>query len=133
MMQIHCPFCGPRDQDEFVYVGNASVVYPPLDAPREVWCDAVFYHDNPRGWVHELWQHVHGCRSFLVIVRHTVTHEIASVRLAHPGEAAAMAATAPATDPAPDAAAAAPAAPTTAASATAEAAGEPPVRVEPAE
>ncbi|MEM6423051.1 MAG: sarcosine oxidase subunit delta [Pseudomonadota bacterium] len=90
MMRIDCPICGPRDHDEFIYVGNADVVWPALDAPQEAWCDAVFFHDNPRGMVREIWQHVHGCGAFLLIERDTLTHEIARVTLAHPGEAAAL-------------------------------------------
>jgi sarcosine oxidase subunit delta len=39
----------------------------------------VFIRDNPRGAHHEYWQHVHGCRQWLRVVRDTVTHEIAAV------------------------------------------------------
>lgn len=90
MIRIDCPFCGPRDHDEFTYIGNAAVVYPPLDAPAEAWCEAVFFHHNPRGRVHELWQHTLGCGAFLVIERDTATHEIFSVRLANEADMAAM-------------------------------------------
>ncbi|MEM6678817.1 MAG: sarcosine oxidase subunit delta [Pseudomonadota bacterium] len=92
MMLIHCPFCGPRDQSEFTYLGDASITYPPLDAPYEAWCDAIFLRENPRGVAVELWQHTLGCRSFLKIVRNTLTHEILSVEYASPTMAAAMAA-----------------------------------------
>ncbi|MEM8625917.1 MAG: sarcosine oxidase subunit delta [Pseudomonadota bacterium] len=91
MMRINCPFCGPRDQDEFSYEGDASVLYPSLDAPREAWCEAVFFRKNPRGRVLELWQHIHGCRAFLVVERDTATHEILSVTYANQAVAAAVA------------------------------------------
>ncbi|MEL7348285.1 MAG: sarcosine oxidase subunit delta [Pseudomonadota bacterium] len=91
MIRIDCPFCGPRDMDEFTYIGNADVAWPPLDAPQEAWCEAVFFHDNPRGMVRELWQHTLGCRSFLIIERDTLTHEIGRVTMAHPAEVAALA------------------------------------------
>ncbi|MEO0427778.1 MAG: sarcosine oxidase subunit delta [Pseudomonadota bacterium] len=91
MMRIACPFCGPRDHDEFSYEGDASVHHPPLDAPREAWCEAIFMRENRRGVVQELWQHVHGCRCWLVIERDTGTHEILTVRYATPGIEAAMA------------------------------------------
>ncbi|MEM9781642.1 MAG: sarcosine oxidase subunit delta [Pseudomonadota bacterium] len=83
MMRIACPYCGERDEAEFTYIGSADVVYPPLDAPAEAWCEALFFHENRRGRVNELWCHTHGCGSYLVIERDTATHEIFSVRLAN--------------------------------------------------
>lgn len=91
MLRIPCPFCGPRDQTEFTYEGDASVVYPPLDASTEAWFEAVYLRENPRGPVRELWHHLHGCRAFLVVERDTLTHAIGTVTLAHPGMAEALA------------------------------------------
>ncbi|MEO0819240.1 MAG: sarcosine oxidase subunit delta [Pseudomonadota bacterium] len=91
MIRINCPFCGPRDHSEFSYEGDGSVVYPPLDAPHEAWCDAVYLRQNARGPALELWQHVGGCRAFLLIERDTLSHEIRSVRYATPGMAEALA------------------------------------------
>ncbi len=90
MLRISCPVCGPRDHTEFVYEGDATVVYPALDAPEEAWFEAVFLRENPRGPHRELWHHVQGCRSVLVVERDTLTHEIGAVRLAHPGMAEAL-------------------------------------------
>ena len=90
MLRIHCPFCGERDHSEFSYGGDASVEYPALDAPAEAWHDAVYLRDNPRGLQAETWQHLHGCRQWLVVERDTLTHEIRSVRLAHDGIADAL-------------------------------------------
>lgn len=87
-MRIPCPFCGLRDHDEFTQEGDASVVYPPEDAPPQDWLDAVHLRNNPRGPHRELWRHVHGCGAWLVVERDTVTHAIGAVRLAHPGMAA---------------------------------------------
>ena len=36
----------------------------------------VYERDNPLGWHREWWLHVGGCRRLLVIVRHTLSHEI---------------------------------------------------------
>ncbi|HUF87129.1 MAG TPA: sarcosine oxidase subunit delta [Thermohalobaculum sp.] len=83
MLRIPCPFCGPRDETEFSYEGDASVTYPALDAPEEDWFEAVFLRDNPRGPHTELWHHANGCRAFLVVERDTLSHEIRSARLAH--------------------------------------------------
>lgn len=85
MLRIPCPFCGPRDHTEFSYIGDASVEIPALDASEEAWFEAVFLRENPRGPLREMWQHVQGCRCFLVVERDTLTHEITGARLAHPG------------------------------------------------
>jgi sarcosine oxidase subunit delta len=85
MIRINCPFCGERDHSEFGYGGDASIVYPALDASVEEWHDAVFLRENIRGVQSETWQHTNGCRMWLVIERDTVTHEIHSVKPAHPG------------------------------------------------
>ena len=90
MIRIPCPFCGTRDHSEFAYGGDGSITYPDLDAPKEAWHDAVFLRDNTCGIQFETWQHVHGCRMWLVIERDTMTHEIHSVRPAHPGLASAL-------------------------------------------
>jgi sarcosine oxidase subunit delta len=36
----------------------------------------VYERDNPRGWHREWWLHVGGCRRLLLVVRHTLSHEI---------------------------------------------------------
>ena len=80
MLRIVCPYCGERDQVEYVYAGDATRGMPELaDADLDRWTDWVFIRDNPRGEHREFWQHVHGCRQWLFVVRDTVTHEIMSV------------------------------------------------------
>ncbi len=93
MIRIPCPFCGTRDHSEFAYGSDGSIQYPALDATRKEWHDAVFLRDNICGVQTETWQHVQGCRMWLLIERDTMTHEIHSVRPAHPGLASV-----PATD-----------------------------------
>ena len=90
MIRIDCPFCGLRDHSEFSYGGDASIEYPPLDAPVKDWHDAVFLRENICGHQSETWHHVQGCRMWLVIERDTMTHEIYSIRPAHSGMAKAM-------------------------------------------
>jgi len=70
--------------------GDASITYPALDAPIEQWHDAVFLRENIRGMQSETWQHVSGCRMWLIVERDTMTHEIASVRPADPAIATAL-------------------------------------------
>ena len=90
MIRIPCPFCGERDHSEFSYGGDASIEYPALDAPAEDWLQAVFQRENIRGVQTETWQHVNGCRLWLIVERDTMTHEIHSVRPAHGGMAQAL-------------------------------------------
>lgn len=85
MIRIDCPFCGVRDHSEFTYEGDATIEYPALDASEEAWFDAVFLRNNPRGPHREFWRHLSGCGSFVEVARDTLTHEITSVKLAHPG------------------------------------------------
>jgi len=42
----------------------------------------VYLRDDPAGEHRELWYHEHGDRSWLVVTRNTVTHEITNVELA---------------------------------------------------
>jgi heterotetrameric sarcosine oxidase delta subunit len=81
MLIIHCPHCGPRDHTEFSYGGDATVRRPEDGASVETWFDYVYLRDNPRGPHRELWHHVQGCRSWVVVTRDTLTHAIDSVRL----------------------------------------------------
>ncbi len=90
-MRIPCPFCGDRDKAEFTYEGDATAIRPALDAPAEDWLKAVYLRENPKGPHQELWRHVLGCRSFVIVERDTLTHEITGSRLAHPGMARAVA------------------------------------------
>ena len=83
MLLINCPWCGPRDETEFSYGGDATVVRPAMDeADPKVWLDYVFMRDNPRGAHREYWHHASGCRQWLVVERDTLTHEIGACRLA---------------------------------------------------
>ena len=91
MLRIPCPFCGPRDHSEFDYAGDATVEHPALDAPIGDWVDAVYVRDDPKGTHTELWRHTRGCRCWLAVRRDTLTHEIASTWIVHPGLAAALA------------------------------------------
>lgn len=90
MIRIDCPYCGERDHSEFTYGGDASVVYPALDASVEAWHEAVYLRENICGMQSETWHHVSGCRMWLVVERDTMTHEIQSVRPAHDGIAKAL-------------------------------------------
>lgn len=85
MLRIPCPYCGVRDEVEFRYRGDASVVRPAGDAAPEAFLAYVYERANPQGWHLEWWLHAGGCRQLLKVVRHTGTHAIAAVGL--PGDA----------------------------------------------
>ena len=80
-----------RDHSEFSYGGDASVEYPALDALESEWLEAVFQRENLDGVVLETWQHLQGCRMWIVVERDTRTHAIHSVRPAHEGVEQALA------------------------------------------
>ncbi len=82
MLLIPCPFCGPRPEDEFAYGGDATLVTPKEENNVEAIADYIFLRDNPRGWHKEFWTHRYGCRRWMIVERHTVTHKIKSVSLA---------------------------------------------------
>jgi len=84
-MIINHPLLGPRDAQEFVYLGDASLIdRPDWRAPDALdrFVDYAYLRDNPAGLHRELWYHEQGDRSWLVVTRNTLTHEIASVELA---------------------------------------------------
>ncbi len=82
MLLISCPFCGPRSEDEFAFGGDATLDTQKEDSSTELFADKLFLRANPKGWHKELWTHRYGCRRWLIIERHTVTHQIRSVSLA---------------------------------------------------
>ena len=86
MLRIVCPYCGERDQVEYVYAGDATAAMPALaDGDLDRWSDWVFVRDNPKGEHREYWQHAQGCRQWLRVVRDTVTHEVRAVTPARDG------------------------------------------------
>ncbi|MEO5785638.1 MAG: sarcosine oxidase subunit delta [Casimicrobiaceae bacterium] len=80
MLLIPCPWCGPRNQVEFTYGGDATVRRPPADAPESAWVDYVYFRDNPCGPLDELWLHGAGCRQWIVVRRDTRNHDILGSR-----------------------------------------------------
>ena len=78
MMEIDCPHCGPRAQTEFAYERTLdSIVTLAMPATEAV--ARLYARTNPRGLDDELWRHSFGCRQWLVLRRHRVSHEIVSV------------------------------------------------------
>ncbi|SNS70151.1 sarcosine oxidase subunit alpha/sarcosine oxidase subunit delta [Asanoa hainanensis] len=82
MLSVPCPWCGPRDETEFRYGGQAHVAYPddPATLSDAEWAEYLFMHDNPKGWFAERWFHTAGCRRWFDVVRHTVTYAFEAPR-----------------------------------------------------
>lgn len=77
MLRIPCPHCGIRDYTEFHYAGDATKLRPAHGAgDLRAWHDYVFLFDNPKGTHLEYWQHVEGCRQWLLLERDTATNMV---------------------------------------------------------
>lgn len=84
-MLIPHPILGPRDAEEFTYLGDARLLDRPdgmAEDAVERFIDYVYLRDNPAGEHRELWFHEQGDRSWLVVTRNTLTHEILGAELA---------------------------------------------------
>jgi sarcosine oxidase subunit delta len=92
MLLIHCPWCGPREETEFSYGGEANIVRPEdSDALSDAeWADYLFMRKNTRGRFQEQWAHASGCRRWFTVERDTVSNEIISVsRIGEPARGGA--------------------------------------------
>ena len=86
MLQITCPWCGPRAESEFSCGGEAHIARP-LDTDAlsdEQWGDYLFMRKNPKGLHREQWLHASGCRRWFNAERHTVSY--AFTQFYKPGE-----------------------------------------------
>ena len=97
-MIINHPLLGPRDAAEFYYLGDASLMDRPdwqaSDAAEQFY-EYQYLRDNAAGEHREFWYHEHGDRSWLVVTRDTLTHEITKVELARDVALAKQAGAAP--------------------------------------
>ena len=76
MLQITCPWCGPRAESEFSCGGEAHIVRP-LDTDGlddKQWGDYLFMRKNPKGQHFEQWHHSQGCRRWFNAERDTVSY-----------------------------------------------------------
>ena len=98
MLLLPCPYCGPRDETEYHYGGQAHLPYPesPAELTDEEWAQYVFYRDNPKGPFAERWMHSVGCRRWFNVVRDTISYEVLAVYKLDDPRPVAGSATAPA-------------------------------------
>ncbi|WP_299142022.1 sarcosine oxidase subunit delta [uncultured Tateyamaria sp.] len=82
-MRLPCPICGARDVREFYYQGAAEMLRRPAeDAGEAAWDNYLHLRDNPAGDLEELWSHDAGCGAWLVVTRHTGSHDVKGAVLA---------------------------------------------------
>ncbi len=77
-MQIFtCPFCGPRDEREFHFAGEAGKSRPDTTSKisDEAWATYVFSQRNDMGAAREIWCHL-TCHELFAMERDTVTMEV---------------------------------------------------------
>jgi heterotetrameric sarcosine oxidase delta subunit len=80
MILVPCPYCGPRNSDEFAHWGEEST-RPAVEGvgPAE-WRAYLYLRRNPAGWTTETWFHRFGCARYFVAERNTVTNEVRAAR-----------------------------------------------------
>lgn len=77
MMLIPCPFCGKRNESEFIFGGPVGTDRPDPNAVSDAdWVEYLTVVPNPLGPVREKWWHARGCGEWLTIRRDTRTHDI---------------------------------------------------------
>ena len=76
MIELPCPWCGPRNVAEFRHVGEATPRPDPATASPEDWRGYLYLRRNARGWTEETWYHSAGCRRYLRLTRDTVSNRI---------------------------------------------------------
>ncbi len=78
MLLLTCPWCGPRDETEYHYGGQAHVAYPasPDELSDREWAEYLFFRDNPQGQFAERWSHSAGCRRWFNVLRDTSNHRV---------------------------------------------------------
>jgi len=79
MMQIQCPWCGPRAANEFHCGGTTAISRPQLDCDDATWGRYLFFRENPKGAHAERWRHTFGCGQWFNVRRNTVSHEVDAV------------------------------------------------------
>ena len=80
MLQMNCPWCGPRAETEFTCGGEGGIVRP-ADASALTdaqWGDYLFMRKSSKGLYHEQWRHTSGCGRWFNALRDTVSYRVAA-------------------------------------------------------
>ena len=78
MLLIPCPWCGPREHDEFSFGGEAPGRRPadPAALDDEAWTVYLFTSANVMGAGRYLVCHTGGCGQWFAVTLNTLTHEM---------------------------------------------------------
>ncbi|WP_166417167.1 sarcosine oxidase subunit delta [Cochlodiniinecator piscidefendens] len=77
MLRITCPYCGSRNESEFLFGGPVGTERPDPNTTSDAdWIEYLTVKPNPLGPVQERWWHARGCGEWLTIWRDTRTHDI---------------------------------------------------------
>jgi heterotetrameric sarcosine oxidase delta subunit len=82
LIRLDCPFCGARELEEFRF--RKTLAEPGSNA-----CDEVYLRVNRLTTSAEHWQHINGCRAWLLVRRNPSDGTILEVRLAAESDALA--------------------------------------------
>lgn len=77
-MQIFpCPFCGPRDEREFHFAGEAGKTRPDTTGSisNADWAHYLTQQRNDKGDVREVWMHV-PCQELFIMERDSMTMDV---------------------------------------------------------
>src|SRR4029453_7668332 len=80
MHGLHCPRCGRRPLDEFVFGGERRTVPSPIDDADARDFDEVWIFETPDGGTAGGWFHAFGCRRWLTVRRDTSVDVVLEVR-----------------------------------------------------
>ena len=82
MLLIPCPWCGPREQFEFAFGGEAPGRRPadPSMLDDATWTDYLFTTVNVMGAGRYLVCHTGGCGQWFTVTLDTLTHEVGDPR-----------------------------------------------------
>jgi heterotetrameric sarcosine oxidase delta subunit len=76
MLEINCPFCGPRPESEFWCIGEGSTELLEATSSAHAVKDYLYLRSNTGADVTERWVHRYGCAEWLTVVRNTRTNRI---------------------------------------------------------
>jgi sarcosine oxidase subunit delta len=81
MLQIPCPWCGPRAETEFTCGGEGGIVRPTATETLTdtQWGDYLFMRKNLKGAHNEQWRHSSGCGRWFNAQRCTVSYRFLAV------------------------------------------------------
>ena len=77
MQLFPCPFCGPRDETEFHFGGEAGNIRPEPagEVAPSAGRNSSTANANPKGATREIWLHL-TCGEFFLMERDTVSHVV---------------------------------------------------------